>query len=96
MQEFEGIKSYKENFKKLHSSIARFSDPEVNIIRKIEYLSKTGKHMHHTVSEILLTLVNHGTYHRGNISTMLRQVGAASVSMDYAFYLRDLRDAREE
>lgn len=38
------------------------------------------------LSEILLHLVNHGTYHRGNVSTMLRQLGHASVMNDYALY----------
>lgn len=38
------------------------------------------------LSEILLHLVNHGTYHRGNISTMLRQLGYASAMNDYAFF----------
>lgn len=39
-----------------------------------------------SLSEILLHMVNHGTYHRGNISTMLRQLGHASAMNDYAFF----------
>lgn len=38
------------------------------------------------LSEIVLHLVNHGTYHRGNVSTMLRQLGHASVMNDYALF----------
>lgn len=38
------------------------------------------------LSEMLFHLVNHGTYHRGNISTMLRQLGYASAMNDYAFF----------
>jgi len=38
------------------------------------------------LSEILLHVANHGTYHRGNISTMLRQLGHASTMTDYVFY----------
>ncbi|QOS77326.1 DinB family protein [Paenibacillus sp. JNUCC31] len=38
------------------------------------------------LSEIVLQVVNHGTYHRGNISTMLRQLGHASVMNDYALF----------
>ncbi|WP_145411949.1 DinB family protein [Paenibacillus xylanexedens] len=37
-------------------------------------------------AEIVLHLVNHGTYHRGNISTMLRQLGHASVMNDYSSF----------
>lgn len=38
------------------------------------------------LSEIVLQVVNHGTYHRGNISTMLRQLGYASTMNDYALF----------
>ncbi|ANF96667.1 DinB family protein [Paenibacillus bovis] len=39
-----------------------------------------------SLSEILLHVANHGTYHRGNISTMLRQLGHASTMTDYVLY----------
>lgn len=32
-------------------------------------------------------IVNHGTYHRGNLTVMLRQLGRSGVSTDYIFYL---------
>ncbi|WP_313897918.1 DinB family protein [Brevibacillus sp. FSL L8-0520] len=35
-------------------------------------------------------VVNHGTYHRGNIAAMLRQQGYAGVPTDYVFYLYEL------
>lgn len=38
------------------------------------------------LSEIVLQTVNHGTYHRGNISTMLRQLGHASTMNDYVLF----------
>ncbi|WP_027086930.1 DinB family protein [Cohnella panacarvi] len=38
-------------------------------------------------SEILQHVVNHGTYHRGNITAMLRQQGHAGVPTDYLFYI---------
>lgn len=38
-------------------------------------------------SEILRHVVNHGTYHRGNVTAMLRQQGYPGVPTDYMFYL---------
>jgi len=38
-------------------------------------------------SDILRHVVNHGTYHRGNITAMLRQQGYSGVPTDYMFYL---------
>lgn len=39
-----------------------------------------------SLSEMVFHLVNHGTYHRGNVSTMLRQLGHASVMNDYSLF----------
>ncbi|BFT75123.1 DinB family protein [Paenibacillus sp. P36] len=37
-------------------------------------------------AEMLLQVVNHGTYHRGNITAMLRQMGHASVMTEYGLF----------
>ncbi|SMO93932.1 DinB family protein [Gracilimonas mengyeensis] len=42
-----------------------------------------------SVTEMVKHVVNHGTYHRGNITAMLRQQGHAGVPTDYIFYLYD-------
>lgn len=39
------------------------------------------------LSELVRHVVNHGTYHRGNITAMLRQLGQKGASTDYIFYL---------
>ncbi|WP_258833442.1 DinB family protein [Peribacillus frigoritolerans] len=40
-----------------------------------------------SISESVLHVVTHGSYHRGNIATMLRQMGHASVMQDFGLYL---------
>ncbi|OUQ86396.1 damage-inducible protein DinB [Brevibacillus brevis] len=39
-----------------------------------------------SLAEIIMQVVNHGTYHRGNITAMLRQMGYPSVMTEYALY----------
>ncbi|MFD1175933.1 DinB family protein [Paenibacillus puldeungensis] len=39
------------------------------------------------ISELVQHVVNHGTYHRGNLTAMLRQCGHPGVPTDYMFYL---------
>ncbi|TDF93732.1 DinB family protein [Paenibacillus piri] len=39
-----------------------------------------------SVTEIILQVVNHGTYHRGNITAMLRQMGHASVMTELGLF----------
>lgn len=38
------------------------------------------------LSEIILHVVNHGTYHRGNVTAMLNQLGHSSAMNDYALF----------
>ncbi|GAA5521368.1 DinB family protein [Aliifodinibius salicampi] len=42
------------------------------------------------VADLVKHVVNHGTYHRGNITAMLRQQGQAGVPTDYIFYLYEI------
>ncbi|PEY28755.1 damage-inducible protein DinB [Bacillus cereus] len=42
------------------------------------------------LSELVQHVVNHGTYHRGNLTAMIRQQGYLSVSNDYVFYLYEI------
>jgi len=61
--------------------------PEV-VERTIEYQDLRGKDQSDALWQVLQHVVNHGTYHRGQITTMLRQLDAAPPkSMDLiAFY----------
>ncbi|MBD8500826.1 DinB family protein [Paenibacillus arenosi] len=40
-----------------------------------------------TYAELIMHVVNHATYHRGNITAMLRQLGYKGISTDYVHYL---------
>ncbi|MFJ7365618.1 DinB family protein [Peribacillus frigoritolerans] len=40
-----------------------------------------------TIFESVLHVVTHGSYHRGNIATMLRKMGHTSVMQDFGLYL---------
>jgi len=56
--------------------------------RNVTYRNAMGHEFRNTVSEILQQVVNHGTYHRGNITTILRSLGFAGIQTDYIAYLR--------
>lgn len=50
----------------------------------------SGTAMQQSYSELILHCMNHSTYHRGQILTMLRQLGSTSfLATDYIFYLRN-------
>lgn len=51
--------------------------------------------LHATYDDIVHHIVNHGTYHRGNLTAMLRQLGHTGVPTDYVFYLYEFPNVTE-
>jgi uncharacterized damage-inducible protein DinB len=57
--------------------------------RKIIYKNTMGEIFQSNFQDIIQHVMNHGTYHRGNVSAILHQLGQKSVSTDYIYYLRE-------
>ncbi len=57
--------------------------------RRVPYRRLDGSEHESRLSELLLHVVNHSTYHRGQITTMLRQLGAPAVATDLTRWYRD-------
>src|SRR5271169_1472463 len=55
----------------------------------LEYRTTEGEPAARQFWQMLEHVVNHGSYHRGQITTMLRQLGAKTVAFDLIFYLRE-------
>lgn len=47
-----------------------------------------------TYADIILHVVNHGTYHRGNVTAMLRQLGHTGIPTDYMYYLYEKSESK--
>jgi uncharacterized damage-inducible protein DinB len=56
--------------------------------RGIEYRFLSGQEGSSPIYETLLHVVNHGTFHRGQIVGMLRQLGAKPIATDFLTYVR--------
>jgi uncharacterized damage-inducible protein DinB len=69
--------------------VASLGDPG----RLIDYKSLAGEPFTNPLGQIVRHVVNHGTYHRGQITTMLRQLGAQAISSDLIGFYRE-RNAR--
>ena len=54
----------------------------------IDYRFMSGREGRSAIYDNLLHVVNHGTYHRGQIVTMLRQLGAEPIATDFIHYVR--------
>ena len=52
----------------------------------IHYPQIRGRPFNKTVGEILFNVINHSTYHKGQLATEFRQIGIEPLLTDYIFY----------
>nr|PZN91576.1 MAG: damage-inducible protein DinB [bacterium] len=62
---------------------------EDDLRRAVSYRNVKGEPFTNTMAQMLRHVVNHSTYHRGQVITMLRQLGAEPVSTDLIAYYRE-------
>ena len=55
--------------------------------RAVSYVNVKGETWTYRLEEMLVHLVNHSTYHRGQVATMLRQLGKTPEPTDYLLFL---------
>lgn len=75
-------KLYAETEAGYRSFFGSLGDPDREITI---YHPKTGE-ARTRISELVQHVVNHGTYHRGQVTAILRQLGHPGVPTDYAFF----------
>lgn len=55
---------------------------------KINYNNSKGQNFTNTVSDIFFHIINHSTYHRGQLISLLKSEGVEPIVTDYIFYKR--------
>jgi uncharacterized damage-inducible protein DinB len=68
--------------------VDNLTDEELD--RSVAYVNLRGESWTNTRWHLLRHMVNHSTYHRGQITTMLRQQGRDAASTDLVLYYREL------
>lgn len=56
--------------------------------REVEYRNSAGEPFRTRIDDILLHAAMHGSYHRGQVATLLRQAGAEPMPTDYIAFVR--------
>lgn len=72
-----------ENFE---HSIEILDKKELN--KPIKYTNGKGQNFTNTISEIFFHIINHSTYHRGQLMSLLKSKGLEPLVTDYIFYKR--------
>ncbi len=72
-----------QNFNKSIEIIENF-----DFDQRIGYKNSRGNKFENTIFEMLFQAINHSTYHRGQINSLLIQNGIEPILTDYIFYKR--------
>jgi uncharacterized damage-inducible protein DinB len=87
-KQFNSIQELNDAFTYLHNEMLEFLNHQEDLEQTVIYHNTKGDRFSNSIREIIFHIVNHGTYHRGNISAMIRQLGYQGISTDYIYYLR--------
>jgi uncharacterized damage-inducible protein DinB len=85
---FENARDAILAFRQLHEAMLLFLKKE-DLTRKVIYQNSIGNSYENSLSDVLTHIVNHGTYHKGNITAMLWSLGKKSLSTDYIVFIRE-------
>jgi uncharacterized damage-inducible protein DinB len=66
---------------------------EASLHAPLHFKDMSGTRYSTPLVQLLQHVVNHGTYHRGQVTTMLRQVGAETVALDMLYFFREQNGA---
>ncbi|GAA5101435.1 hypothetical protein GCM10023210_41210 [Chryseobacterium ginsengisoli] len=74
------------NLQNFNGSIEIVKNSDLDQI--IEYKNSRGTSFENSIFEMLFHAINHSTYHRGQLNSLLKQSGIEPVLTDYIFYKR--------
>jgi uncharacterized damage-inducible protein DinB len=88
---FPNLDSVRRRFDEIDRGLIDYAASLTNedLQRVLNYKTMAGAPQAQPIWQMLQHLGNHGTYHRGQIVTMLRQLGAKPVSTDMIAFYRE-------
>jgi uncharacterized damage-inducible protein DinB len=95
-KDFPTVESLQARWKSLVEDYDRFIQsltPE-RLRDRLAYVNRAGEGYAYPLWQQMVHVVNHSTYHRGQITTMLRQLGAEPVSTDFVEYYDQISDTK--
>lgn len=90
----KGLQEMEKLFYQLAKEYQGFLNSESDLDKEISPEHPQFGRLNTHLSELVQHVVNHGTYHRGNLSAMIRQQGFSGVPTDYVFYLYEINSTK--
>lgn len=83
------IPALEKRWQEIETGQQKFLDQlaDDQLAERIAYTNFKGERWEYSLGQMMQHLVNHSTYHRGQVITLLKQIGAKPVSTDLLLYL---------
>ena len=80
--------SVRERWDPVRAELAAFvaEQTEASVKAPLTYKNLKGEPMSFPLGHLMLHMANHSTYHRGQVTTLVRQLGAQPISTDFVLY----------
>jgi len=67
-----------------------------SLAKVIAYINTKGEEWKYSLGHMMQHVVNHASYHRGQITTMLRQLGEGAVSTDFLLFFDEKSESSSQ
>jgi len=90
-EDYSNLSDIKTRWKSIDADMSRYVGAlSANDIKRVaEFRSTKGILFRHPLWETMQHLVNHSTYHRGQVTTLLRQLGGNAQASDMIVFYRE-------
>ena len=84
-EQFPNLAAVQEYWRGVERDVQLFvgSVTETALLQPLTYTNVAGVEWTYPLWQAMFHLVNHGTYHRGQVTTLLRQLGAEAAALDF-------------
>ena len=87
----KGLESFADSVEQERQQFLRGLNEEI-LHSPLPFSDMAGTPYSEPLVQLMQHLVNHSTYHRGQVTTMLRQIGGEAASLDMLYFFRESRE----
>lgn len=92
------VQSTKDAFAQLHTEMEAYFETLSKAAwkEKLNFTNLKGQPFSNTREEMFFTFINHSSYHRGQVTSFLRQFDLEGIPVDYIYYSRESEKERPD
>lgn len=87
----QDLAPFADSLSRADARLIAFTETTPDLDRSLTYATSAGQQMTNCVADVLTHMVNHATYHRGQLATLVKQLGGVPAATDFVVWVRSGR-----